>query len=417
MRSIGDRNSEQHETRTRFQSLRKRYRSGVHYLGGLIMFLIGIQILTGCLLVLYYRPSVRDAHDSVAGIMTDIPFGWIVRSLHHTSANLLVLMLALHALTVLLSKTFRGKRAPTYFTGLLLLLLTLFMCFSGYLLPWDVLSVAAIAVGTGLPREIPLIGPFITELLRGDVAVGSATLSRFFAFHICVTPLALSIALSLHLVFIKKLGFYSPPGTDKKRIPYFPDFMLRQSTVWLLIFAFLVTWAILSPVGLRAEGDPLAPAPEGIRPEWYFLAAYEALKLGGNLTFLSFIGVTAELLTLILFGIVGTVFALMPVLDRKGRGRVWTAFVLFTTGLFITLTLIAISRPDPQIDAAAGVAERVADFRIRTVGYLAPFWLSVVAVTWFLGSSIRLRDRITAFKMPGAFQEEDQDAALSAEDE
>ena len=417
MRSPANRNPEQHETPTRFQSVRKRYRSGLHYLGGLIIFLLGIQVLTGCLLLLHYQPNVRDAHDSVAAIMTEVPFGWIVRSLHHTSANLLVFVVTLHALTVLLSKTFRGKRAPTYLTGLLLLLLTLFMCFSGYLLPWDVLSVAAIAVGTGLPREIPLIGPFITELLRGDGAVGPATLSRFFAFHVCMTPIALSIALSLHLVFIKKLGFYSPSGRDKKRIPYFPDFMLRQSVVWLLVFAVLVTWAILSPVGLRAQGDPLAPAPEGIRPEWYFLAGYEVLKQVGKLTFLSSLGNTAELLPLILFGIVGAVFVAMPLLDRKGRGRVWTGFVLAVTGAFGALTLFAIIQPEPQIKMAAGVAQRVADFRTRTVGYLVPFWLSVAAVTWFLGSSIRLRDRITAFRMPGACREEEPDDTISAEDE
>ena len=140
----------------------------------------------------------------------------------------------------------------------------------------------------------------------------------------------------------------------------------------------------------------MAPAPEGIRPEWYFLAAFEAIKLGGNLTFLSRIGVTAELLSLILFGGAIGVFALMPVLDRKGRGSVWKWLVRTVAVTFVVLTLYAMFRSAPEVESLADVASLTSEMRVRTLGFLAPFWLSVVTFTWILVSQIRLHDRITA---------------------
>ena len=140
----------------------------------------------------------------------------------------------------------------------------------------------------------------------------------------------------------------------------------------------------------------MAPAPEGIRPEWYFLAAFEAIKLGGHLTFLTPLGITAELLSLILFGGVIAVFVLMPVLDRKGRGGVWKWVVRVTAVTFVALTLYAMSGSTPAVESVADVAGRTSELRVRALGFLAPFWLSVVTLTWLLISQIRLHDRITA---------------------
>ena len=143
----------------------------------------------------------------------------------------------------------------------------------------------------------------------------------------------------------------------------------------------------------------MAPAPEGIRPEWYFLAAYEAIRLGGHLTFLSPLGVTAEFLSLILLGGIVCVFVLMPVLDSKGRGRVWKGVVRVMAITFVALTFYAMLRSTPGVESVTDVADRTSELRIRTLGFLVPFWLSVVTLTWILTSQIRLHDRITASGM------------------
>jgi cytochrome b6 len=332
--------------------------------------------------------------------MMDIPMGWIIRSLHRRSSHLLILTVMLHALDVLLAKTFRRKRSPTYYTGVLLLFCVLFMGFTGYLLPWDTLSVVATAVGTGLPNEIPLVGPYITEFFRGGSAIGAQTLPRFFALHISLIPMTVALALGFHIVFIRRHGMRRPPGPHKKRVPLYPDFILRQALVCLWVFAILLTAAILLPAELRPEGDPMAPAPEGIRPEWYFLAAFEAIRLGGHLTFLNSVGVTAELLSLILLGGAIAVSALMPVLDGKGSGRVWKWIVRAAAVTFVALTLYAVFRSAPEVESVTEVAKRASELRVRTLGFLAPFWLLVVTLTWILISRIRLHDRVTASGIP-----------------
>jgi cytochrome b6 len=274
------------------------------------------------------------------------------------------------------------------------------MGFTGYLLPWDTLSVVATAVGTGLPAELPLVGPYITEFFRGGSAIGAQTLPRFFALHISVIPMTVALALGFHIVFIRRHGMRRPPGPQRKRVPFYPDFILRQGLVCLWVFAILLTAAILLPAGLRPEGNPMAPAPEGIRPEWYFLAAFEAIKLGGNLTFLTPLGVTAELLSLILLGGAIAVFALMPMLDRKGSGRVWKWIVRVAAVAFVALTLYAMLGSAPEVESVTEVANSASESRVRTLGFLVPFWLSVVTFTWILVSQIRLHDRITASGMP-----------------
>jgi quinol-cytochrome oxidoreductase complex cytochrome b subunit len=370
-----------------------------YYLGGTAMGLLALQIVTGFLLLLYYQPNTRDAHESVRLIMVDIPMGWIIRTLHYRSSHCLIVIVMLHTLDVLLAKTFRRKRSPSYYTGVGLLFGVLFMGFTGYLLPWDTLSVVATAVGTGLPAEIPLLGPYITEFFRGDSAIGAQTLPRFFALHVSMLPMVVGLALGFHVFFIRQHGMRRPPGPQGKRVPLYPDFILRQSRVGLWVFAILLTTAILWPAELRLEGNLMAPAPEGTRPEWYFLAAFEVIKWGGHLTFLTPLGITAELLSLILFGVVIGAFVAMPRLDQKGPGRVWKWVIRVSAIAFVGLTLYAMLKSAPNAELAADVAGRIHELRTRALGFLAPFWLSVLTLTWLLNSQIHLHDRITASNM------------------
>lgn len=379
-----------------WEPVRTARRLWSYYVSCTAVFLLGVQIITGCLLALHYQPNVRNAHESVAAIATRIPTGWIVRSVHHTSANVLVILVILHALHTLLSKTFRAKRSLTYYTGILLFMAIMMMCFTGYILPWDTVSLTATAVGTGLPGEIPWIGPSITEFLRAGASIGATTLSRFFVFHVSMIPMALGLGLSFHILLIRRHGMRLPLDAKRKRLRFYPDFMLRQSVVCLWIFALVVTWAILFPTQLRPEGDPMAAAIVGIKPEWYFLAAYEAVKLGGNLTLLSGIGISAELLTLILMAAICVVIFLMPLLDKRGRGLVWKGFILVGAVAFIVLTIISMFAPQAEGQTVTEVSEAMSALSAKTNIYLVPFWLTVLTLTWFLSKAIRLCDRITA---------------------
>jgi quinol-cytochrome oxidoreductase complex cytochrome b subunit len=376
-----------------------------HYLGTTALFLLILQMFTGFLLLLYYQPNAQEAHDSVRVIMVDIPMGWIIRTLHYRSSHLLIIILMLHTLDVLLAKTFRKRRSPSYYSGVFLLFCTLFMGFTGYLLPWDTLSVVATAVGTGLFHELPLIGRHITEFFRGGATVGAQTLPRFFAFHVSMIPMIVGLGLGLHLFFVGRHGMRRPLSALKKRMPLYPDFILRQSLICVWVFAILLIAAILFPCELRPEGDLMAPAPEGIKPEWYFLAAFEVIRLGGDLTFLTPLGITAELLSLILLGAVCVVFVVMPVLDRQGPGRRWKWIIRVTALACVFMTIYAMFRsaPGTESESVAEVTTQISGLRIRALGFLLPFCLSILALTWVLLAQIQLHDRITASSMSAQF--------------
>lgn len=368
-----------------------------YYVSPTVVFLLALQIITGSLLALHYQPNVRDAHGSVAAIATMIPAGWVVRSVHHTTANILVVLIILHALHALLSKAFRAKRSLTYYTGILLFIAIMMMCFTGYILPWDIVSLTATAVGTGLPGEIPWIGPSITEFLRAGASIGPTTLARFFAFHVSMIPITLALVLTCHIIFVKRHGMRLPLDPTRKRLKFYPDFLLRLSVVCLWIFALIVTWAILFPTQLRPQGDPMAAAIVGVKPEWYFLAAYEIIKLGGKLTFLSPIGISAELLTLILMTALCFVIFLMPLLDKKGRGRIWKGFVGVLAAAFVVLTITSMFEPQATSQTVTEISEAMSILSDKTIAYLFPLWLTVLTLTWFLSKTIQLRDQITAY--------------------
>src|SRR5437016_5877991 len=157
-----------------------------YYLGGMTLFLFGIQVATGILLLLYYRPSATEAYESVQFIVTKVEFGWLIRNIHSWSANLLIAASFAHLFSVFLLKSYRKPRELTWVSGMLLLFLMLGFGFSGYLLPWNELSFFATKVGTGIAGSVPIAGGFTLRLLRGGDDVTGATLSRFFGLHVAV---------------------------------------------------------------------------------------------------------------------------------------------------------------------------------------------------------------------------------------
>src|SRR5512142_2467445 len=185
-----------------------------YYLGGTTLFFFMVQAITGILLALYYHPTPEAAYDSILFIMNDVNFGWLIRSIHAWSANLMIVFCVLHLLRVAIQGAYRPPREMTWLAGVLLLLLTLGFGFTGSLLPWDERAFWATTVGTQIAGAVPLIGNYIQDFLRGGPDLGALTLSRFFDVHVMVLPATILGALGLHFLFIHQQGLADPEEKD-----------------------------------------------------------------------------------------------------------------------------------------------------------------------------------------------------------
>jgi len=180
--------------------------SVIYYLGGMTLFFFMVQVVTGILLMLYYRPSADQAFESVEFIMTSVPFGWLVRSIHSWSANLLVFFAFVHLATVFFAKAYRPSRELTWVTGCVLLFIAMGFGFSGYLLPWNQLSFFATKVGTDIAGVVPVVGEWMLRFLRGGERVTGGTLSRFYGWHVAILPALTGLVLGLHLLLVQLLS-------------------------------------------------------------------------------------------------------------------------------------------------------------------------------------------------------------------
>jgi quinol-cytochrome oxidoreductase complex cytochrome b subunit len=312
-----------------------------YYLGGMALFLFLVQVATGILLLLYYRPSASEAFESVQFVMADVPFGWLIRSIHAWAANLFVGVVIAHAVSVFFLKAYRAPREMTWVSGALLLFLALGFGFSGYLLPWNTLAYFATKVGTDVPAQIPGIGHLLSRILRGGSDVTGATLSRFYGIHVAILPAITTILLGAHLFFVQRQGMSVPLAEERRGRPrtmrFIPDFLLRDMVGWLTAVAILAALAAFFPWELGVKADPFAPAPAGIRPEWFFLWTFQGLKyLPAKI-----LGIPGETLGVLFLGALAGVFVAVPLLDRK-LSRVWTvAAIVVLVGAGV-LTLLAL---------------------------------------------------------------------------
>ena len=305
-----------------------------YYLGGMTLFLFGVQIFTGILLLLYYRPSASEAYESVQFIVTQVEFGWLIRNIHSWSANLLIALAFAHFFSVFFMKSYRKPRELTWLTGILLLFLMLAFGFSGYLLPWNTLAFFATKVGTEVAGQVPVIGPWIMMFLRGGPDVTGATLTRFFGFHVAVLPGITTVLLGLHLALVQRFGISVPPRVEKQwecspherqEMKFFPNFLLREVMAWYTALAALAVLAALFPWGLGTKADPFAPAPAGIKPEWYFLFAFQTLKLiPAKVLFMD-----GEVLGVLAFGAAGALWLILPFAEPKRRAGGYRAVIAF----------------------------------------------------------------------------------------
>lgn len=280
-------------------------------LGSVLLFLLGVQMLTGAVLMMYYVPTPAYAYDSVRFITARLTFGHLVRGLHFFGASFLVVFAGLHLLRVLLFGAYKSPREVTWWTGLLLLLVILGFALTGYLLPWDQRAYWATVVTINIARSTPLVGPWIADVLRGGPIIGGLTLSRWFAVHVILLPGALATLVVAHLYLMRRHGiaghFKRTHGPDR---PFYPGHAWKDTAVVALVFAGLLSFAVFAKVPLEAMANP-SDASYTPRPEWYFLGLFQLLTyFPGRLEPLAAQGIPA---------LVFLFLALLPFLDRGPR--------------------------------------------------------------------------------------------------
>ena len=325
--------------------------------GGMVLFLFLVQVATGILLLLYYRPGAGEAYESVQFIVTRVRWGWLVRSLHSISANLLMLALMVHVASVFFLRAYRRPRELTWVTGVGLFFVFITFGFSGYLLPWNQLAFFATSVGTEVPRAIPWVGGFLVKLIRGGPDVTGATLSRFYGLHVAILPATTTLLLGAHLYLVQRHGMSVPRDVEEKGppMPFYPNFLLRDMIGWFVALGVLVTIIVLAPTApmgalfpfdalfdpkhlleLGTKADPFASAPEGIKPEWSFLFMYQTLKLLPA----KLAGVDGETLGVLGFGAGAAVLLLVPFLDRGASDLPPNAFSRVGGAVVVALGLV-----------------------------------------------------------------------------
>lgn len=179
-------------------------------LGGITLTCFLIQFATGFAMTFYYHPTVTEAFSSVQYMMTEVSFGWLIRSIHRWSASMMVLMMILHTFRVYLTGGFKKPRELTWVTGVILAVITVSFGVTGYSLPWDQVGYWAAKIVTGVPEAIPVVGTLIVETLRGDASVGQSTLTRFYSAHTFVLPWLIAVFMLLHFLMIRKQGISGP---------------------------------------------------------------------------------------------------------------------------------------------------------------------------------------------------------------
>lgn len=276
-------------------------------LGSVLLALLGVQLLTGAFLTLYYAPTPDHAYDSIRFIISAAP-GRIVRGLHHYGASFLVVFVALHLLRVVAFGSYKPPREATWLSGLVLFALILAFSLTGYLLPWDQRAYWATVVTINIAKLTPGAGEFVAGVLQGGASIGALTLTRWYSAHVIFLPAGLIALVVLHLVLMRRQGISGPveprPGTPQT---FYPWQVARDMTVVSLVVTALAILAWNGAPALESAADP-TDATYVPRPEWYFLGLFQLLKY--------FPGKWEVVGAMVLPGAVAAFLALLPWLDR-----------------------------------------------------------------------------------------------------
>jgi cytochrome b6 len=346
-----------------------------YYFGGLTLFFLILQFISGILLLFYYVPSADSAHESVKRIMTEVPFGWLIRSVHSWGANVFIAMMLIHMFSTFFLRSYRHPRELMWLTGIVLLLLALGFGFTGYLLPWDETAFFATQIGAETPAEVPIIGEFVSLLIKGAREVGGATLTRMFALHVGIFPLITMLVMLAHITMIMLFGVSTPKSAVvRSQEKYFSSYLPKEVAVWLIGFAVFIVIASLYPWELGRGYDLAHPSepPENVHPEWYFMFLFQTLRLMPE--WMAFIG----------FGLFLLFWTVAPFLDKKANSKVHTIIGCVILLVVVAMTVMAYADLGPagsgkgvlRVEGDSDVLNAIWFFAVLTV------FLAFVILLW-----------------------------------
>ena len=298
-------------------------------MGVVLLTLFSLLVVSGFFLLMYYKPDVNLAFDSVNHtIMTEVAFGWLWRHIHAVAASMIFLIIYIHMFVAIYYGSFKKGREMVWIGGMLFFVLFSAEAFSGYMLPWGQMSYWAAAVITNLFGGIPVIGPDVVEWVRGNFVVADSTLTRFFMLHVCLLPIVILGVIGLHFYTLRMPHVNNEDGEhidyeaeakkyeegkkkESKVIPFWPVFLSKDIFVvclFMIGFFYLVCFHFdfaMDPINFDPANNLKTPAH--IYPEWYFLWSYEVLR---GFFFSADLGLAA-------FGIAQVAFLFLPWLDRS----------------------------------------------------------------------------------------------------
>ena len=337
----------------------------LYYFGAILTVMLVIQIVTGIILTMHYKPDVALAFASIEYIMRDVPAGWFVRYLHSVGASMIFIALYLHMFRGLMYGSHRSPRELIWLLGMLLYVAMMAEAFFGYLLPWGNMSYWGAQVIVSLFGAIPFVGEGLAEWIRGDYVISDATLNRFFAFHVILLPLLLALLVYLHIVALHKVGSNNPDGVEIKKqkdadgkpldgVPFHPYYTVKDTfgvgmflTVYLAIVFFLPELG-----GWFLEKDNFDPAdilqtPPDIVPLWYLTPYYSILRA---VTF-EWLPGGAKLWGVIAMAAAIVIFFFLPWLDRsrvrsiRYRGWMYKTMLTLFAVTFVMLGYLGTKNP------------------------------------------------------------------------
>lgn len=344
--------------------------------GSTLMFTFSIQVVTGVVLWMAYSPSSQTAWESVYYIQYVMDGGALLRGIHHYTAQAMVVLLVLHLMQVVIDGAYKAPREVNYWFGIALLLLTLGLSLTGYLLPWDQKGFWATKVATSISGLVPVIGPMQQKLIVGGAEYGHHTLTRFFALHAGVLPGLVVLLTVGHVYLFRRHGIKAKEPHAGPDATFWPDQALRDAVACLAVTAAVLVLATWKGAELGPPADPVSPY-DAARPEWYFLFLFKFLKL--------FEGEAAIVSAVFIPGGVLMVLALFPVIGRLKHGhRFNVAFlVMLVAGAgWLTRQAIADDRDNADYQAALKRNEHEAE-RIRELAAGGP-WIPPAGALEFL---------------------------------
>jgi quinol-cytochrome oxidoreductase complex cytochrome b subunit len=347
-----------HPVKVNRHTLRPTYTLG---LGLISTFLFLILVTTGILLMFYYVPSTTQAYDRMLDLRGTVAFGIFLRNMHRWSAHGMVAMVFLHMCRVFLTGAYKKPREFNWVIGVLLLLVTLFLSFTGYLLPWDQLAFWAITVGTSIAGYAPLIGKQMQFVLLGDTTVGQEALLRFYVLHVAVLPAVLVTLIGVHFWRIRKDGGLSRPepkpgkapatqivktrihglqgfvrgpftkvgNTPEDSVYSWPNLLTAELFVFVLTVSLILVVSLMFNAPLEQPVNVMHP-PNPAKAPWYFLGLQEMVSYSA---FWGGIGIPGLMVGLLL---------VVPYIDRgtQGVGRWFARERLLANTLFLTLVTL-----------------------------------------------------------------------------